>query len=99
MNIICENFTGKPTGRGIHGLFFKLTGDRTWYKYCNSTLIIVIIIIIIIIIIIVDICYALVLAEDPHGAGHYYYPVIIQEIIRTISPFIWLFAANGQLLA
>ena len=37
--------------------------------------------------------------ENAHGTGHYYYLVIIQEIIRTISPLIRLFAANGQLLA
>ena len=35
--------------------------------------------------------------EDAHGAGHL--PCHYQEIIRTISPLIWLFAANGQLLA
>ena len=38
------------------------------------------------------------LPKASHGAGPLSLPCYYQQIIRTILPFIWLFAANGQLL-
>ena len=51
------------------------------------------------IIIIMDICYAPVSARRRSWRRPLSLPCHYQEIIRTISPLIRLFAANGQLLA